>query len=223
MARNVADAAFFAGIVSGRPALREITMPDPPPSFGLYRTPMWDDAEPAVAAAIEHTRAALARAGAWVADAAVPDGHRKLTGAQETIMGFELARNLAYERIERSAELSKPLARMIEEGMSVGLADYEAAVALTAKARASLDAFFGPCDALLVPAAPGEAPAGLGYTGNPVFNRMWTLLGTPCVTMPALWGRDGLPTGIQLIGRVGDDERLMRAALFAERALADAQ
>jgi Asp-tRNA(Asn)/Glu-tRNA(Gln) amidotransferase A subunit family amidase len=223
MARNVADAAFFAGIIGGRPALREITMPDAPPSFGLYRTPMWDEAEPAVAAALEHTRAALARAGAWVADVAVPDGHRKLTAAHETIMGFELARNLAYERIERITELSPPLARMLDEGMLIGLADYEASMALTAAARASLDAFFGSSDALLVPAAPGEAPAGLGYTGSPVFNRMWTLLGTPCVTLPAIWGSSGLPTGIQLIGRVGDDARLMRAALFAEHALSVAQ
>jgi Asp-tRNA(Asn)/Glu-tRNA(Gln) amidotransferase A subunit family amidase len=203
--------------------LREITMPEAPPSFGLYRTPMWDDAEPDVAAALEHTRAVLARAGSWIADMTVPDGHRTLTAAQEAIMGFELARNLAYERIERSDQLSPRLGQMIDEGMSVGLGDYEAAVALTAKARASLDTFFGHCDALLVPAAPGEAPAGLGYTGNPIFNRMWTLLGTPCVTMPAIWGDSGLPTGIQLVGRIGNDVGLMRAALFAERALSVAQ
>jgi Asp-tRNA(Asn)/Glu-tRNA(Gln) amidotransferase A subunit family amidase len=75
----------------------------------------------------------------------------------------------------------------------------------------------------LTPAAPGEAPRGLGYTGNPVFNRMWTLLGVPCVTMPALWGGENLlPTGIQLVGRIGDDPRLIAAALFAERALNEA-
>ena len=82
--------------------------------------------------------------------------------------------------------------------------------------------FFGECDALLTPAAPGEAPLGLGHTGNPVFNRMWTLLGMPCVTLPAVWGESGLPTGIQLVGRIGDDARLMAAALFAERALNEA-
>ena len=64
---------------------------------------------------------------------------------------------------------------------------------------------------MLVPAAPGEAPQGLGYTGNPVFNRMWTLLGTPCVSLPAIWGDSGLPTGVQLVGRIGDDARLMAA------------
>jgi Asp-tRNA(Asn)/Glu-tRNA(Gln) amidotransferase A subunit family amidase len=75
---------------------------------------------------------------------------------------------------------------------------------------------------MLTPAAPGEAPQGLGYTGNPVFNRMWTLLGTPCITVPAIRGENGLPTGVQLVGRIGDDSRLLAAALFLERALAEA-
>ena len=74
----------------------------------------------------------------------------------------------------------------------------------------------------MVPAAPGEAPEGHAYTGNPVFNRMWTLLGTPAVTIPAYKGVTGLPVGIQLVGRIGGDAQLMEAALFAERALAEA-
>src|SRR5205807_6897707 len=141
---------------------------------------------------------------------------------QATIMGFELVRGLAHERLMHSAELSPRLAQQLDEGMAVGADEYDAAVAETAAARAKLDAFFEPCDAMLVPAAPGEAPPGLGYTGDPVFNRMWTLLGVPCLTLPAVWGDSGLPTGVQLVGRVGDDARLMAAGLFLERALAEA-
>jgi aspartyl-tRNA(Asn)/glutamyl-tRNA(Gln) amidotransferase subunit A len=137
-------------------------------------------------------------------------------------MGFELVRSLAHERLRHSAELSPRLAQLLDAGLAVGAEEYDAAIAETAVARAKLDGFFGPCDAMLVPAAPGEAPQGLGYTGNPVFNRIWTLLGTPCITVPALWAETGLPTGVQLVGRVGDDVRLVRAALFLERALAEA-
>src|SRR5579863_9407483 len=79
MARNVADAAFFAGILGGRPALREVAMPAVSPSFGFYRTPMWDEAEPASVAALNHARAALERAGARLAEIAVPPEHRGLT------------------------------------------------------------------------------------------------------------------------------------------------
>jgi Asp-tRNA(Asn)/Glu-tRNA(Gln) amidotransferase A subunit family amidase len=223
MARNVADAALFAGILGGRPALRHVAMPDARPRFGFYRTPMWAEAEPGTAAALDHARAALERAGAWVAEIAVPPEHQELTAAHDAIMGFELARALAFERLQHSAELSPRLGQLLDAGMAVGIEAYEAACAETAAARATLDGFFGPCQAMLVPAAPGEAPQGLGYTGNPVFSRMWTLLGLPCVTLPALWGESGLPTGIQLVGRPGDDARLMAAALFAERALAEAR
>ncbi len=222
MARDVADAAFFAGVLAGRPALRDVAMPQAAPRFGLYRTPMWPEAEPSTEQALERARSALEKAGATVVELAVPAGHQNLTAAQESVMGFELVRGLAYERLQRSAELSPRLGQQLDEGMAVGAEEYDAAVAYTTAARAGLSGFFGDCDVLLTPAAPGEAPVGLGYTGNPIFNRMWTLLGTPCVTMPALWGASGLPTGIQLVGRVGDDARLMAAGLFAERALADA-
>ena len=53
-----------------------------------------------------------------------------------------------------------------------------------------------------------------------MFNRMWTLLGVPCVTLPARWAENGLPTGVQLVGRVSDDARLMACAAFLEQALA---
>jgi Asp-tRNA(Asn)/Glu-tRNA(Gln) amidotransferase A subunit family amidase len=109
---------------------------------------------------------------------------------------------------------------MLDAGMTIRADEYARALARAAEARAGLDAFFGECNAVLVPAAPGEAPLGLGNTGNPIFNRMWTLLGVPCVTLPALWAENGLPTGIQLVGRSRDDARLMGCAAFLEQALA---
>jgi len=103
--------------------------------------------------------------------------------------------------------------------MTIGADEYDRALARAAEAHTGLDAFFGGCDAVLVPAAPGEAPVGLGNTGDPVFNRMWTLLGVPCVTLPARWAENGLPTGVQLVGRLGNDPRLLACAGFLERAL----
>jgi amidase len=218
---NVGDAAFFAGVLGERPALRHLALPPQPPRFGLYHTPMWDEAEPATASALDRARTALDRAGALVEELAIAPEHRGLTAAQDRIMGYELARALAHERIERSAELSPRLAQMLDAGLSVGSADYDAALSEAAAARAGLDRFFASCDAVMVPAAPGEAPAGLGSTGNPVFNRMWTLLGVPCVTVPARWAENGLPTGVQLVGRIRDDARLMAAAAFLERVLVE--
>jgi amidase len=182
---------------------------------------MWDEAEPATAAALDTARAALERAGTRVEELASAPEHHGLTAAQDKIMGFETVRALADERIRHSAELSPRLAQLLDAGMAVGAEEYDSARALTEAARAGLAGFFAGYDAILVPAAPGEAPAGLGYTGNPVFNRMWTLLGVPCVTVPARWGESGLPTGVQLVGRMHDDARLMACAAFLERALAE--
>ena len=219
LARTVEDAAFFAGVLSERPALRHLAVPSEAPSFGLYRTPMWDEAEPATAAALSAARATLERHGASVMELAIAREHHELAAVQDTIMRFEAVRAFAYERIEHSAELSPRFAQMLDAGMAIGADEYDRALARAAQARAGLAAFFGSCDAVLVPAAPGEAPVGLGNTGDPIFNRMWTLLGVPCVTLPVRWADNGLPTGVQLVGRLGDDPRLMACAAFLEQAL----
>jgi len=221
MARTVDDAAFFAGVLTDRRELRDAAAPLPP-HFGFCPTPMWAEAEPATVAALDRARGALLAAGARIDDIAAPAEHDGLIALQDTIMSYEMVRALAYERIWHSAEISPRLAQLFDHGMTIGAGAYDAALAKTRAARRRLPEFFGECAAIVVPAAPGEAPVGLEYTGNPVFNRMWTLLGTPCITIPAGKGENGLPVGIQLVGRIGDDARLMAAALFAERALAQA-
>src|SRR6516164_8047519 len=96
-AGNVADAAFFAGVLAERPALRHLAPPAQPPIFGLCRTPMWDAAEPETAAALDRGRAALEAVGAEVEELAVAPEHRGLNAAQDTIMGYEMAQALADE------------------------------------------------------------------------------------------------------------------------------
>ncbi len=75
---------------------------------------------------------------------------------------------------------------------------------------------FNRCDAIITPAAPGPAPADLQTTGNPIFNGLWTFCGTPAVTIPLLWSQNGMPMGVQVVGRVGDDARLLRSAKLVE-------
>ena len=221
MARNVEDAAFFIGVLTDRRALRDIADAAPlPPRFGFCRTAMWSEAEPATVAALDRARGALLAAGALVDDIPVPDEHRGLVAAHDTIMSYEMTRALADERIRHSAQISPRLAQLFDHGMTIGADTYDAALAEAQAARLRLGEFFGGCAAIIVPAAPGEAPEGHAYTGDPVFNRSWTMLGTPAVTIPAGTGPGGLPVGIQLVGRIGDDARLMECARFAERALA---
>ena len=69
-------------------------------------------------------------------------------------------------------------------------------------------------DLLLCPSAPGEAPKGQEFTGDPRFNSIWTLAGTPCVTLPAGTGDMNMPLGIQLVGLRHADDRLLSTAAW---------
>ena len=74
-------------------------------------------------------------------------------------------------------------------------------------------------DVLIAPSACGEAPVGLEVTGDPIFSRMWTLLGSPCISLPMGLGSNGMPLGLQLIGPMRDEEALFRAARWVEEAV----
>jgi len=219
MAREVADAGFFAAALTDRSDLAE-PQPLTEPRIALYRAPEWRDADAATHALLEATLERLGRAGAVTTiREAVPE-HAGLIEAQKTIMDYETARALAFERLERWDGLSPWLQERVTIGLGFSAKAYDDARRLVATARSALPTLFGEADALLVPAAPGEAPRGLERTGDPLFNRAWTVLHVPCVTVPAGRGPSGLPLGAQLVGRPGEDARLLRAAAFLERVLA---
>jgi len=98
-------------------------------------------------------------------------------------------------------------------------ADFAAAQSLTIAARRALEAVFESVDVLLAPSAESEAPASLGTTGNPIFNRLWTLLGNPCVHVPAGVGEHGLPVGVTVIGPRWADALTLSAAHTLELSL----
>ena len=107
----------------------------------------------------------------------------------------------------------------LDHAATISSADYDAARSIAKRARLALVDLMSGYDAILTPSAPGAAPSGLGSTGDPVFNRLWTLMGTPCVNVPVL--SDGeLPLGLQIVGRFGRDHAALEAALFLERAIA---
>jgi Asp-tRNA(Asn)/Glu-tRNA(Gln) amidotransferase A subunit family amidase len=103
------------------------------------------------------------------------------------------------------------LRELIERGRGKTAVDYTAAVAAIGPLNAALDELFSEYDAILTPAAPGEAPRGLDATGNPIFCTLWTYLGTPAITLPLLSDAD-MPLGLQIIGRAGEDATLMAVA-----------
>jgi Asp-tRNA(Asn)/Glu-tRNA(Gln) amidotransferase A subunit family amidase len=127
-------------------------------------------------------------------------------------MKADLAKSFAryYERGQ--GKLTDILKGMIEDGQKITAVDYNKAVEGREFLNDGLGGVFDRYDAIITPATVGEAPAGLGSTGRPTFNSLWTYCGTPAITLPLMQGPNGLPLGAQLVGRRGDDARLLRTA-----------
>jgi Asp-tRNA(Asn)/Glu-tRNA(Gln) amidotransferase A subunit family amidase len=126
-------------------------------------------------------------------------------------MAFEGAQSLGYEYRTHRAALSARLAELLETGMNIGYAEYVSAQH-DGEGRDALRIVLADYDVLITPAAPGEAPVGLEGTGDPVFNRLWTMLGVPAVTVPVASGPNGMPIGVQLIGAWDRDRELLAIA-----------
>jgi Asp-tRNA(Asn)/Glu-tRNA(Gln) amidotransferase A subunit family amidase len=217
VARSVADAVLFRAVLLGdnsalAPAARA-------PRIGVCRTPQWSLAAPAVQGVIEEAAQRLARAGAAVREVEAPWQGDGLIEAQKTILTAEAVTSFAKEFRDHPDKLSRRLYDLIEDGRKISKATIDAAQALAAKCRPALDALFTDVDVLLTPSAPGEAPKGLAATGDPVFNRAWTFLGPPSVSLPYGKGPAGLPLAVQLVGKRGADRDLLSLSMWIEDKL----
>ena len=204
MGRSVADAALLGGFGAPRPREGRVA---------FCRTPWWDRLEEGGCAALED---AAARLGA--AELELPPEFAGLAAAQEAVMAFDVVRNLEPEWREHRDALSVVLRDYIERGRALPAEEAEAGLALAARCRAALPEVLRGLDALLVPAALGEAPPRTdGSTGDPLPCRAWTLLGVPAVSVPGLSGPAGMPIGVQLVGI--DSAAVRGAAAWVEGAL----
>jgi Asp-tRNA(Asn)/Glu-tRNA(Gln) amidotransferase A subunit family amidase len=219
MARHVEDCALLVHAVSSR------TMPDlraklpHAPRIGLCRTPKWSEGTSDTRVALETAASSLTLKGAEVQDLELPADFERLYDEQELIMNFEAARSLADERFRYPDLLSDHLRSTLEKYWKMPRAAYDDAMRHARACRLAFAAVFSEVDVLLTPSAPGEAPKGLESTGSSLFNRNWTLLGAPCVTLPFTRGSQGLPIGIQIVGRYDEDARLLQVAEWIRQML----
>ena len=218
--RCVRDAALLGAVLLGDARLIDAVAaaPSAAPRIGLTPTPEWPQADADTQAAWSLAVARLAPR-APLADAALPDGFDGLVALQKDVMFFEAARSMAYEWEVHRERLGAPLREMLEAGRSIPIETHVRRLRQTAAWRLRIDALFEQHDVLLAPSTTGEAP-GRDTTGDPLFCRAWTLLGLPCVHLPFARGRGGLPVGLQLVGRHGEDHRLFEAAAWVEAVLA---
>lgn len=187
------------------------------PRVAICRTPLWDVADSATQGLIERTAAKLSAAGAKVGEVEFAAPFKDIALHHQRIFYYEAAHNYAYEHLEHRDQVSAVLLdTVLDPGSRISVADYITALETGEAFRAHLDDIFRDVDVLLTPSAPGEAPEGLGSTGNSAFNSTWTLSWCPCVTLPSGTGPKGLPLGVQLVGKRFTDERLLDAAAWVK-------
>ena len=212
MARSVDDVALFYDTVRGAAPAVPADGLDRAPRVGLCRTHHWKKADAVCRGAVERAAARFADLGADVAEIDLPDEFGAIPDSHRVILNAGLTQSLARQYADRRDRLSDRLRGMIEEGLGYDEATVEAARTHTRACRAAAGDAFGDRDVLLTPSAPGEAPEGLGMTGDPIFQTTWTLLHLPCVTLPFATGPNGLPIGVQLIGSRGEDAAVLAVA-----------
>lgn len=218
-ANSVEDAALALNLLSGRRA-PDFAAKVTAPRIGFARTSRWQDADAATHAALESAASRLASAGADVKDAALPPATDALFDAQGRIMNFETARALAWEQSHHREAISARLLARLDDGWAVTREQYDDARRTARDARHQFADLMRGFDLLLTPSARGEAPLGLASTGDSVFNRVWTTLGVPCITLPWGNGPRGLPIGVQLVAAIEQDTALLARAHWAADALA---
>jgi len=228
-ARTVADVAWLGQALSGL-ALSTAVPGAPLPAangpgrshwvVGVPESYPWADNTPSAVLAMQTACRAWQRAGATIKTLTLPPMVAELFDAHGVIQGWEAARALSSEMQRSPQSLSPILHDYLQEAGAIGDQAYGAAQALTHRCRSAMNDWLqANCDVLLTPSAPDEAPLGLESTGPSHFNRVWTLLGSPCVSVPGAVGVSGAPMGVQVIGRPGEDRAVLQAALALEAAL----
>ncbi|MFN4170634.1 MAG: amidase [Pseudorhodobacter sp.] len=233
-ALTAADAGLLAEVLAGHdqkdsateplpaPRLLATATAKPPvtPTFAMVTLPGAD-------LACEETMAAMAELaetlGEQLFHAPLPNAFDEAATIRQRINFAEMAK--CYYHLERRGRdrMSEELRAAMDEGKATLARDYLAALDWRDVLNAGLEEIFDRCDAILCPATPTPAPEGLGSTGSAIYNGLWTLCGTPAITLPLFTADNGLPMGVQMVARRGDDARLLRNATWLTQHVAQLQ
>jgi Asp-tRNA(Asn)/Glu-tRNA(Gln) amidotransferase A subunit family amidase len=218
-AAGVEDLAHGLSAITGRPELLPQATAQPP-RIGVVTQDFAGAPEAASGEALHFAAVAAERAGASVRALALPEAAAEAWRAGLTLQDFEAHQALAWEYQTHRDAMPPLLGARLDKTVGIEPAAYDEAYRIANRGRQALTDLFEEVDVLLTFSAPGAAPKGLDSTGDARFNRLWTLMGVPCVNVPAYVADGGLPVGVQIIARFGDDAGALAAARFVEAALA---
>ncbi|HJQ58601.1 MAG TPA: amidase [Vineibacter sp.] len=215
--RRVADIAPVRAVLA--PGARSVVTPRQPARIRLFRTAIWEQASPVARRAVERALRMVGDAGAATDEAATPDSWADIVTTHTTVMYADMGRQFASLLSAHGDKLSGAIRAQIEQGQMITAAEEAAARDRMEAYRAEATRLLPPGEVWITLAAPGEAPEGLGATGDPMFNRPWTLLGVPCVALPYRQGANDLPLSVQLVAARDTDDDLLDAAAWVEEVL----
>lgn len=221
LARSVDDIELVWRVLVGE-SLREIRNLPRLPRIGLFRTQHWHRASPETAEAISRTIDLLASRGCSVPEIAVPEGFDRLNSARRTINNYERARALSWEWQHHRSQISRQLSDVIRNGAAISYTDYIDAKDQVEHWRRWFSSEAEKYDAVLTPAADGEAPEGLETTGSSAFQETWTMFHLPSISLPLCKGPNGLPVGVQLVGKAHLDEELLAVSQWLMKVATEA-
>ncbi|MHB8692911.1 MAG: amidase [Solirubrobacteraceae bacterium] len=219
-ARGVEDLLLASAVLdpglsqpgSSHPMSPDTALAGRPPRIAFAPTSLWPQIELEAAAAIDEAVERIrAGAGIELTELDLP-GYGELAAHQETIQTYESAQSLAPELQAQPELLSDALREALEAAGEMPREQYDAAKRTASRLAAPLIAALDGYDAVLTPSTTGVPPEGLAFTGDPMFCRVWTLLGAPSLSVPLAWTPDGLPSGLQLVGAPGRDPAVLQAA-----------
>ena len=217
-ARDVADVSFFDYALRGQSCPNLTDYNNQPPVIGLM-IPFSVEASKDALLAYENVYKEAEKAGASLVDIPSSMTFESLADLQTVIMTGDAGASLSWEYEHHPERLIRFYRDSIATGKAICESALKNAKQLADDARQREVSIFEKVDILLTLPASGEAPEGIGFTGDPLFNRVWTLLGWPCISIPAGAGPQRLPLGVQVVGPAGKDASALAAAAWLEKVL----
>jgi aspartyl-tRNA(Asn)/glutamyl-tRNA(Gln) amidotransferase subunit A len=216
IARTVGDLGLLLQVIAAEPIVS--AAPAGPARLGRLRGMFSELAEPKSLAVFEQALEILSRAGAVIADAALPASFRTVLEGHRVLMTAELAALHEPLLVAHRRDYLPCVRGLIEEGLQVPATRYARARQHQAALARDMTGAFAGVDVLACPATTGPAPT-LETTGNPAFNSCWSYTGHPTVSFPIGLSPDGLPLSLQLVGRAHNEATLFAVAEWCERVL----
>jgi aspartyl-tRNA(Asn)/glutamyl-tRNA(Gln) amidotransferase subunit A len=242
LAQSAEDCALLMGLMAGADPEDPTAVAVPVPDYmaatkgalkglrvGVPTAFYVDDLDAEVARVLDETIATLKREGAEIVRVELPD-QRQLSAASQIVLAVEAAAFHKRWMIERLEDYGPQVRMRLENGLAIPAITYLETMRWRGPALSAHGEAVAGVDAVIAPVSPVPAPTiaesdvGGGAGAEVViqrltrFTRPVNYLGLPSLALPCGFTRNGLPVGMQLIGRSFDEATLLRIGAAFQRA-----